>query len=734
MAKSKSRPQNHAGLRKQAEEFLNQNPEAVKKTPPRDILNLVEELQIHQIELEMQNEELRRTQLELEAARDKYSDLYDFAPVGYFTINAKGTILEANLTGAAMLGVERSFLIGKPFTHFIARDTQNGFHLHRNSLFETKGRQTCEVKIAAKDGAQIHVQLKSRSVQDDDGDIIRIRTAVTDINTRKLAEEALKTAHDQLEQRVQERTFELAQTNERLKHEIAERKRSAEALRESEEKYREFFENESDAVMVFDSESLKFEDANRAVLDLYGYTKDEFLALGVEDISAETEKTRMAVKKIKAGDPGSERVPLRYFKKKDGTVFPGEVCSGVFTSKGRKKIIGAVRDITDRMRLENELRQVHKMEAIGTLTGGIAHEFNNIVGIIMGNAELALDDIPESDLIYSNLKEILSAGLRAKDVVRQLLSFSRKVNVQRKQVKMIPVIQDALKFLRVTIPTNIEICPKIQAEADTVLADSTQIHQIMINLGTNALHAMEETGGILGIGIQNVVLDKDTASIDLGLIPGNYVKVTVSDTGQGIDPGVINQIFDPYFTTKDIGKGSGMGLSVVLGIIKTHEGAISVESELGKGTVFSVYLPVVEEKAIIESKIVAELPTGNESILFIDDEEAIVKMGLLRLERLGYKVLAATSPVAALELFRSKPDQFDLIITDMAMPKMAGDMLAMEMLKIRPDMPIILCTGFSEKISKETARSMGISGYIEKPIDKHDFAKMVRKVLDANQK
>lgn len=734
MVERKSRPKNHANLRKQAEEFLNQNPEAVQKIPPREIQNLVAELQIHQIELEMQNEELRRAQLELEAARDNYSDLYDFAPVGYFTISAKGLILEANLTGAAMLGVERSFLIGKPFSRFVSKNTQDVYYLHRNKLFETKARQTCEVKIAAQDGAQFHVQLKSHPVQEDAGDSIRIRTAVTDINTRKLAEEALKTAHDQLEQRVRERTFELAQANERLKHEIAERRRSEEALRESEEKYREFFENESDAVMVFDSKSLKFEDANRAVLDLYGYTKDEFLALGVKDISVGIEKTRVAAKAIKAKGLDSERILLRYFRKKDGTVFPGEVCAGTFTSKGRKKIIGAVRDITVRMRLENELRQAQKMEAIGTLTGGIAHEFNNIIGIIMGNAELALAYAMEPNPVHPNLEEIRKASLRAKDVVRQLLSFSRKADVRRKQVNLIPVIKDALKFLRVTIPTSIEIRPNIQAKADTVLADPTQIHQIIINLGTNALHAMDETGGILGVGIQNVVLDKDAASIDPGLIPGNYVKVTVSDTGQGIAPGVINQIFDPYFTTKDIGKGSGMGLSVVLGIIKTHEGAICVESELGKGTVFSVYLPVVEEKATVASKIVAQLPTGNESILFVDDEESIVKIGRQRLTRLGYKVVAATSPVVALELFRSKPDQFDLIITDMAMPKIAGDTLAHEMLKIRPDMPIILCTGFSEKITKKRMRSVGISAYLEKPIDEHDFAKMVRKVLDANQR
>jgi CheY-like chemotaxis protein len=251
----------------------------------------------------------------------------------------------------------------------------------------------------------------------------------------------------------------------------------------------------------------------------------------------------------------------------------------------------------------------------------------------------------------------------------------------------------------------------------------------MMNLCTNASHAME-AGGTIEVKIENIVLDEDSAALYTDLIPDNYVQVTVSDKGQGIAPDAIDRVFDPYFTTKEVGKGSGMGLSVVHGIVKSHGGAISVDSELGKGTTFSVLFPVIEKQADLETETDEELPTGNERILFVDDEESMVYVGRYRLERLGYQVETKTSPVQALKLFQANPDQFDLVITDMTMPQMTGDILVREILKIRPDMPTIMCTGFSEKIDEERSKELGISAYIEKPLDRRDLAKLVRKVLD----
>ena len=391
--------------------------------------------------------------------------------------------------------------------------------------------------------------------------------------------------------------------------------------------------------------------------------------------------------------------------------------------------MAAIRDVTEKKKLEGQLHHVLKMESIGTLAGGIAHDFNNIIGIILGNTELATDNVPEWNPARYNLEEILTACFRAKDVVRQLLSFARKTKLEKKPTNILPIVKDSLKLLRSSIPTSIELRQNMAKNVDTILADPTQINQILINLCTNADHAMLD-GGVIVITLKNVELDEDTVAQYADLNPGRYVNLVVSDTGHGIPREAIDRIFDPYFTTKELGKGTGMGLAVVHGIVKGHNGLITVESELGKGTTFSIFFPAVDKKAMVEAETGEELPTGDERILFIDDEESLVKMGHQRLERLGYTVDAMTSPIEALELFRSQPDQFDLVITDLTMPKMTGDKLVKEILNIRPDIPVILCTGFSEKIDEKKANAIGASDYIEKPLDKRDFAFNIRKVLD----
>jgi len=557
---------------------------------------------------------------------------------------------------------------------------------------------------------------------------------ITDVTERLKAEEELRKAHDELELRVEQRTAELVQANEKLKRKIQEHEQAQEALQESKERFRELAELLPETIFEMDiNGNLTF--VNRKAFDHFGYTQQDFDQglKGLELFHPDDRSIAMKnTKKIMSG----ENIGLNEYTamKKDKSTFPALIHStAICRDEKPVGLRGFIIDITETKRLEAQLQHAHKMEAIGTLTGGIAHDFNNILGIIIGNTELALDDVPEWNPAHFNLEEIKIAGLRAKDIVRQLLGFAHKTDQKLIPIKLVPVIRDSLKFLRATLPTSVTFRQNIQVSADTVLANSTQIHQIMLNLYTNAAHAMEETGGTLEISMQNLVLDNNSADIYPDLSPGYYVVMKVSDTGQGISPEIKDRIFDPYFTTKEMGKGSGMGLSVVHGILQSHQGAISVDSEPGKGTTFTVFFPVIEEEAVIESKSVDKFPTGNERILFIDDEKSIVNMAQKMLERLGYQVETKKNPVDALELFHSKPDWFDLVVTDMTMPYMTGDKLVEQILNISPDMPTILCTGFSEKISEEKAQELGIKAFVLKPLVKRDFAVTVRKVLDENR-
>jgi PAS domain S-box-containing protein len=385
---------------------------------------------------------------------------------------------------------------------------------------------------------------------------------------------------------------------------ITDIKKIQKALRDSQERFRELAELLPETVFEMDANGyLTF--VNHKTFDHFGYTQQDFnRGLNCFDMIAPDDRQRAMenAKKILNG----ESIELNECTalKKDGSTFPAMIHSSPIYRKGKPAgLRGFLIDITARKRLEAHLQQTHKMDAIGTLTGGIAHNFNNILGIIMGNMELVLDDVPEWNPAHFNLEEIKTASLRAKDIVRQLLGFARTTASERKPIKLIAVIKDSLKFLRTTIPRSIDILQNMHPIADTVLADPTQIHQVMINLGTNAAQAMQKTGGILKIEIQNVVLDRKSAALYPDLKMGNYLQMTVSDTGPGIVPEIRNRIFDPYFTTKEVGKGTGMGLAVVYGIVKSHGGAISVDSKVGKGATFNILFPVAVKETVTTSEI-----------------------------------------------------------------------------------------------------------------------------------
>jgi len=382
--------------------------------------------------------------------------------------------------------------------------------------------------------------------------------------------------------------------------------------------------------------------------------------------------------------------------------------------------------------LEEKLRQSQKMEAIGTLAGGIAHDFNNILGAVLGYAEMVQEDCPTGSVMRSDIDRVIEASQRAKDLVKQILAFSRQAETEERILQPALIIKEAIKILRASLPTTIDIHQNIDPETALILADPTQIHQIIINLCTNAFHAMEERGGTLNISLKNKELTLSELFSEPHVQPGHFVEICVGDNGPGIAPEIMDKIFDPFFTTKDIGKGTGMGLAIIHGIAKKSGGFVSCKSSPGEGTNFHVYLPIHTFTPPPESETtpVELIQTGTEHILFIDDEEMLAEMSKAMLERLGYTVTVETNSIQALKIIKNQPNRFDLVITDQTMPGMTGSDLARRMLQIRPGLPIILCTGFSNQISEEKARIYGIKGFAMKPLAKKDLASLIRKVLD----
>ena len=380
---------------------------------------------------------------------------------------------------------------------------------------------------------------------------------------------------------------------------------------------------------------------------------------------------------------------------------------------------------------ERQLQKVMKLQAIGTLAGGIAHDFNNILFPIVGYTELTIDDVPADSQARKNLEEVIKAANRAKELVQQILAFSRQNGQEKKPLKVQYLIKEALKLLRATIPSSIEFNSNVDEACGPIMGDPTQIHQVIMNLCTNAYHAMQAAGGSLDVTLKEIDMSYEAIIARGGMKPGKHLQLTVRDSGHGMEPAVLERIYEPYFTTKAPGKGTGLGLSVIHGIVKNHGGDITVQSQPGKGTTFDVYLPVIDDVDVevhaVESPFITK---GKERILLIDDEAQIIHIEQQILERLGYSVTSKTDSAEALEEFSAKPNQFDLVITDMTMPKMTGDQLARKMLDIKPNIPVILCTGFNETITEEKALSLGIDQFVMKPIVKDKLARLIRTVLD----
>ena len=399
---------------------------------------------------------------------------------------------------------------------------------------------------------------------------------------------------------------------------------------------------------------------------------------------------------------------------------------------GAGRLVNAIaveRDVTQEALFQDRIRQWQKMEALGTLAGGIAHDFNNLLLPILINTELTLDEKRDDETLIHRLSQILEAARRGQDMVKQIIAFSRQKEQERRPVEIPPLVRESLEFLRVSVPKNIVIVEKIAAGAAMAVADPTQIHQILVNLGTNAAHAMREKGGTLEVGLDEAQLDEAAAARHIGLKPGPHLRLTVKDTGHGMTPEVAGRVFEPFFTTKKTGEGTGMGLAVVHGIVKSHRGAISLRTEPGKGTEFTIFLPRIVGPRPAAEKGGGPYPKGTENILFVDDEDIQVRAMTRLLEHLGYRVVGLTNSRAALEAFRREPGAFDLAIMDQTMPDMSGADLAREILRLRPDLPIILCTGYSETINEESALALGVKAFMLKPFTARDIAVAIRGAL-----
>ncbi len=516
---------------------------------------------------------------------------------------------------------------------------------------------------------------------------------------------------------------------------ISERKRMEEALRRSQEKYKHLF-NEAQVALFRTNIDGTLVEINERYAQTAGYeTVEECMTdFNAGEAWADRKSRDELIRKLFLD--GSVNDYEAEIVRRDGTHIWINFSATIYREKGY--IEGSLIDVTsrkraeeDRERLRAQLNQTQKMEAVGNLAGGIAHEFNNILFPIMGLGELLLEDLSPESLEHQNAQQILKAAERGSDLVKQILTFSRRTGHKMMPIRIQNVLKEALKLARSTIPANIDIEQHIQTDCGLVNADATQVHQIVMNLITNAFHAVEHSDGKINVRLKEVSLDDEDIA-DLLIAPGEYAMLTVSDTGCGIEPMIIENIFEPYFTTKEQGKGTGLGLAVVYGIIKEHQGGIKVSSEPNAGTTFTVYLPLMgkpDEPGSMEKNVKYE--TGNEHILLVDDEKPILHVERQMLERLGYQVTTRTSSPDALETFAANPESYDMVISDMSMPNMTGDKLAQRLISIRSDIPIIICTGFSERIDKRSADSIGVKGLLMKPISKSEMAQMVRNVFDA---
>lgn len=498
-----------------------------------------------------------------------------------------------------------------------------------------------------------------------------------------------------------------------------------------------FAEHSSDSIFGVDAQTGQFLYVNDNACRSLGYSRAEMLLLKVSDIQAEISDQEVYKQNLEIVREKKGVLQYGQYIRKNGTLFPVEVNIKLLEYKQKEYLVAVARDITERRqaeiekkKLEEQLWQTQKLEAIGTLAGGVAHDFNNILFPIIGYTEMLIDKADEGSELKEDLEEILSGALKATDLVQQLLAFSRRTEKELVPLSLPMIVKEVLKLTRASLPSTIRIISEIDSNCCKIIADPNHIHQIAMNLITNAFHAMEKDGGTLGVHVSEIeITEEDKAKYNLDC--GTYARLSVSDTGSGIEEKFLGKIFDPYFSTKDEKSGTGMGLSVVHGIIESYSGDISVSTEPGKGSQFDVYFPgVLPSNKSNHNKFIECVKGGGEHVLIVDDESSVLKLEKRMLMELGYQVTSQGCGQRALEIFETSPNEFDIIVTDLTMPTLTGDKLLKKIKSIKKEIPVILCTGFSHKFSKANVIELGFSDIIMKPVIKSELARKIRNALD----
>lgn len=683
-----------------------ETPEALQALHSQDIIGMLHELRVHQIELEMQNDELRRVQQELESTKAHYLDLFHLAPVGYFTLDGAGRIVQANLKACNMLRAVTKDLLASSFTQFISPQSQDAYYLRCRRNTEIGQNQPLELRMNRADGTSFWADLVMNDSMGEDGTFSR-RITLSDISARKLAEEQLSL--------------------------------SAHAMAAI-----------SQGVLIA-GRDLILTYVNDAFLNLTGYSREECLGRTCAYLQGHlTDAT--TIEKIRRGlatGTGFSGEILNY--RKDGSTFWNELTITPLRNPAGEimHFVGIVRDISQRraaeatrLALEAQLRESQKLEAIGTLAGGIAHDFNNLLAVILGNLEMARKDSASNPRVLESLDHIARAGSRGRELVQQILSFSRRQSTDRKSLHLAAVVEDARKLMRLMIPSNIQLNIHCAPDTPPVWADAVQMEQIVINLVSNAVQAMQATGGRIDINLDSVALDAGLVELQPELrsvraaSPECVLRLSVTDNGPGMTEETARRVFEPFFTTKRTGEGTGLGLSVVHGIAKAHQGAILVNSEPGRGTRFTLYLPAIKAVNTDEVMRHPESPpvdqaTGpnHEHILYIDDDEALVSLVVRLLGREGFKVSGFVDYRDGLAALEADPGAFDLVLTDYNMPGMSGLEVVRRVRELRPELAVAIATGYIDDTLRAQASETGLCEVIFKPNAVQDFCNIVKHLI-----